>query len=75
MCLLGIRVFGRNAVKQQDRQPRWGTRREAADYAKCSARTIDRWLSEGKITGTKVGNIVRVNLAEIDRLFAGGDAA
>ncbi|WP_373278165.1 helix-turn-helix domain-containing protein [Zhihengliuella halotolerans] len=54
--------------------PQWGTRKEAATRAKCSPRTIDRWIQAGILPAAKVGKVVRVNLHDVDRILRGNAA-
>lgn len=54
---------------------------EAAEYAHCSTKTIRRRISEGALTGYRMGpRLLRVDLNELDAMLrpiptAGGDAA
>ena len=50
----------------REETPRWATKSEAARYARCSTRTIDRRIASGEITGYTVGSRVVVDLNEID---------
>ena len=45
---------------------RWATMAEACDYARCGDRTLRRWISEGKITGFRLGRHLRIDLDELD---------
>jgi excisionase family DNA binding protein len=52
---------------------------EAAEYADVSARTVRRYVSDGRLTGFRVGpRLVKVDLDELDALIrpipAGGGA-
>lgn len=50
-------------------QPRFLTRNQAAVYADCSVRTIDRWMREGLLTRHTAfgGRRVMIDRFEIDR--------
>jgi len=49
----------------------WATREQAADHLGVHPNTIDRWRTDGLITGYKVGpRLVRYDLNEIDAVFA-----
>lgn len=50
---------------------RWATRAEAAEYARVSVDTIDRWAREEKLTRHKIGDMksVRFSLAELDAMI------
>lgn len=56
---------------------RWATIKEAAQYISVEPITIRKLISEGKITGYNGAGwrILRVDLNELDKLIAGGDAA
>jgi excisionase family DNA binding protein len=54
---------------------------EAAEYADVSARTVRRYVSDGRLTGFRVGpRLVKIDLDELDRIIrpipagGGGDA-
>ena len=49
--------------------PRWATRTEAAEYASVGLTTLDKWLSQKKLTRYGVGHMVRIDLDEIDALY------
>jgi len=43
---------------------------DAADYASCSTRTLRRRISDGSLTGYRMGpRLIRVDLAELDNLL------
>ncbi len=43
---------------------------DAAAYAPCGRRTIQRYIAQGKLTAYRFGpKMIRVDLDEIDRLF------
>lgn len=43
---------------------------EAADYANVSARTVRRYVADGRLTGFRVGpKLVKVDLDELDRII------
>jgi len=49
----------------------WATREQAADHLGVHPNTIDRWRTDGLITGYKVGpRLVRYDLNEIDAVLA-----
>lgn len=48
---------------------RWATRDEAADYIRVSKKTIDRWITDGKLTRYNAGHGVRLDLDELDELL------
>ena len=50
------------------------TVREVARHLRCHEHTVRRWIWEGKVASVKVGDLVRVPLAEIERM-TGADAA
>lgn len=50
----------------REETPRWATKAEAAEYARCSTRTLERRIASGEITGYNVGSRVVVDLNEID---------
>jgi excisionase family DNA binding protein len=50
----------------------------AAESADVSTKTIRRWISQGRITGYRVGpRLIKVDLTELEATFrpVGGDAA
>ncbi|WP_026533912.1 helix-turn-helix domain-containing protein [Arthrobacter sp. H14] len=56
--------------------PRYASLTEAADYAHISTRTLRRYITDGRLTGYRVGpRIIRVNLDELDNLFSAIPAA
>ena len=52
------------------RTRRWATKEEAADYARCTPRTLDRRMSEGKLNRYRNGKTVLIDLDELDAMFA-----
>jgi excisionase family DNA binding protein len=43
---------------------------EAADYADVSTRTIRRYISDGRLTGYRVGpRLIKVDLDDLDKLL------
>lgn len=47
-----------------------GTIAEAADRLSCSAKTVRRYIADGRLTGYRVGpRMLRVDLAEVDQLL------
>lgn len=54
-----------------DQVSTWLTRDEAAEYARVSVGTIDRWAREGQITKYTVGRTrsVRYKTVEIDAMM------
>jgi len=50
------------------------TVREVAKYLRCHEHTVRRWIWEGKVASVKVGDLVRVPRAELERM-TGADAA
>lgn len=59
--------------------PRYVPLNEAADYATLSERTIRRYITQGLLTGYRIGpRQIRIDLNELDALFtaiptAGGE--
>lgn len=47
---------------------------QAAEYAACSSKTIYRLIWSGRLTGYRLGRLVRVDLTELDRYMSGGVA-
>ena len=45
---------------------RYVSTQKAAEYADCSYKTIRRLISNGQITGYRVGRVIRVDLNELD---------
>jgi excisionase family DNA binding protein len=39
---------------------------KAAEYADCSDKTLRRLISQGRITGYKLGRVLRIDLNELD---------
>lgn len=49
--------------------PRWATKRQAADHLGVSVRTIDRFITDKRLTAYRLGHkITRVDLNEVDAL-------
>jgi excisionase family DNA binding protein len=49
---------------------RYATLEEAADYlGGCNPRTVRREIARGRLTGYKLGRLVRVDLNEVDALL------
>lgn len=49
---------------------RLATIQEAADYARCNAKTIRRRIADGTLTGYRFGpRAIRVDMDEVDRLL------
>jgi len=46
------------------------TKREAAEYAKVSERTIDRWVAEFGLESSKVGRTIRFHIADLETFLA-----
>lgn len=42
---------------------------DAAEYLGCNQRTIRRWIGAGRLTGYRVGKIIRVNRHELDDIM------
>lgn len=50
----------------------WLTKREAADYARVSTRTIDRWISTGRLKVARPSaTVVRIRPCWIDAVIEG----
>jgi len=49
---------------------RWATIEEAAKYARCSRRTLDRRIKAGKLKAYRNGSNVLVDLAELDAMLS-----
>lgn len=49
-------------------EPRWADLRTAAAYARRSPRTLRRWIQTGRLTATKVGGRLEIDLNAIDAL-------
>lgn len=58
------------ATPTQSRARRWATKEEAALYARCTTRTLDRRMAEGKLRRYRNGKTVLVDLDELDAMFA-----
>jgi excisionase family DNA binding protein len=43
---------------------------EAAEHLRVCTKTVRRFISDGKLTGYRVGRLIRVDLAEVDALAA-----
>ena len=50
------------------------TRIDFATAAKVSTRTIDRWLRNGTIRGSRIGGAVRIRATELDRVLSEVDS-
>jgi excisionase family DNA binding protein len=49
---------------------RLGSIRDAAEYADVSTRTIRRYISDGRLTGYRVGpRLIKVDLDDLDKLL------
>jgi excisionase family DNA binding protein len=46
------------------------TVKEVARHLRCHEHTVRRWIWEGKVASVKVGDLVRVPSAELDRITA-----
>jgi excisionase family DNA binding protein len=46
------------------------TRVDFATAAKVSTRTVDRWLRNGTIRGSRIGGAVRIRATELDRVLS-----
>ncbi|WAJ32218.1 helix-turn-helix domain-containing protein [Arthrobacter sp. FX8] len=56
-------------------QPNFDLIQAGAEKYKTSTRTIRRLIEAGKLTEYRVGRVVRIDMTELDRLFAhGGDS-
>lgn len=53
----------------------WLTRAEAAEHARASLRTIDRWIKSGRVPVHRVGRSVRIDRAALDAVITSGGAA
>lgn len=61
---------GRAGSARLPRMPRpdeYLTIREAADAAHVSKRTLERWLAAGVVRAVRVGRVVRIRRADLDR--------
>ena len=45
------------------------TRREVAEIAKVSSRTVLNWEAKGLINGTRIGRTVRYDISEVKQLL------
>ena len=52
------------------RQPRWASRREAMEYGKVSATTLNDLMQQGLIVAKKRGTTVIVDLNSVDDFYA-----
>ncbi|MBS9536550.1 helix-turn-helix domain-containing protein [Micrococcus luteus] len=52
----------------------WLTRAEAAEHARASVRTIDRWIRAGRVPVHRVGRSIRIDRAALDALITSGGA-
>lgn len=51
----------------------WLTRKEAAQRLGVHARTIDRWIIEGRLEATKLTpKVVRISVWSIEQMFVSG---
>lgn len=48
---------------------RWLTVDAAADYLAVSKRTLQRWTGERKLVSTRIGEIVRYDIHDLDRFM------
>ena len=56
-------------ASSQPEPPRWATVAEAAVYARCSQRTIRRWVSQRRLPANRVGpRRIEIDLNELDKL-------
>lgn len=51
-------------------KPRVATRREAADYLRCTERTLDRMTRAGRLKSFRIGRCVRYWVSDLDALLA-----
>ena len=42
---------------------------KAAVYADCSDKTLRRLIAEGKLTGYRLGRVIRIDLNELDEVL------
>ncbi len=49
--------------------PRWATKSEAAEYGRCSERTIAIYIADGLLTRAGHGRKVTIDLNELDELM------
>jgi excisionase family DNA binding protein len=47
--------------------PRYVSLAHAAEYADCNERTLRRLIADGKITGFRLGRVIRIDLNELDQ--------
>lgn len=52
-----------------DTTPRWATKKEAAEYGRCSENLIDKYITQGQLSRAGHGRKVLVNLNELDSLI------
>ena len=57
------------ATQTAPRSRRWATKEEAAVYGRCTTRTLDRRMAEGKLTRFRNGKTVLIDLDELDAMF------
>ena len=51
----------------------WFTREEAADYLRVGTRTLDRWITAGKLRAYKKSSrLVRLKREDLDAFMLGG---
>jgi len=48
---------------------RWLTSDEAAEYLAISVRTLQRWTGERKVPSSRIGEVVRYDRGDLDRLM------
>jgi hypothetical protein len=60
-----------NHYQKAVRRPRWASRREAMNYGKTSATTLNRLMQQGLIVAKKRGTTVIVDLNSVDDYYAG----
>ena len=58
-------------MEQDTISTRWLTVAEAAQYMRCTERTIRRWIADGLISQYKITGIqsVRIKLADLESMF------
>jgi excisionase family DNA binding protein len=52
--------------------PTWLTVAEAATLARVAAGSVRRWIREGRLPATGSGRLLRIQVADLDRLLASG---
>ncbi len=57
-------------VETSNAQPRYLTRKEAEQLARCSYRTIQRWQEQGKLRRCGIGRSL-IDRCELEQLLAG----